>query len=852
MKKTLLLFALLLFCIQGAFSKQLTSSEAQTIATSFYRNKQASSIRTASSPISSTTLKLVYSCTDSSVKTRTSGSTSNVYYYIFNVGTNGGFVIVSGDDRAKPILGYTDSGSFSADNMPDNFKNWMSFYQRELKALAAIAEDTIAIANSVSTTSTPVTTKASTFATYINPLLGTIAWDQSAPYNIFCPKIGTEKAPTGCVATAMAQIMKYYQWPVKGAGTHSYRPAQLSKPLTVDFSKTTYSWTNMLNTYGTSTAIQDTAVATLMYHCGVAVNMDYTAASSGAYSNDIPAALSNYFGYDPNAQLVTRDYYTQAEWTNLIKTELNSARPILYGGSSADGGHQFICDGYNSANLFHFNWGWSGSYNGYFELTSLNVETPGIGGGSGGFTEGQDMVIGIQKPSQTSTASYEIDLINIMQASVSNVGRNLTFGVNYGYANYGAKTFNGAIALGLYQGTTQVSILKQYDITGLESYYGNDSFTASGVIIPSSVNDGTYQLYSIYKATDQSTWSIMRNKVGTPNSLNVTVTSTNITFATPDVYPKLTLTEAVKTIGNLYNTKAGRFSATIKNSGGEFNSYISAVLTSTNGLLTQQITHVPVTIPSGETKTIELTGDVNLTPGSYILTLKYDTNNDQGNESMILLTPGTDNSVSVAVLSAPTLAPVLSLSQNILLASSTITNGSALELTAKIKNTGGYFNESLIAFIFPSTGGSNVDYMGPVNVILDTNEEKTITFNKNIYLDAAAYSIVLYYHNNSWTKFTPTTSGKIPFYVTTATGIENAATDQLNIYPNPATDVLYIQSPSLVKSVQVMDMSGKLLIKQEPQITGDVQVSVNELSQGVYFVKIETEEGTYTKKFFKK
>lgn len=219
---------------------------------------------------------------------------------------------------------------------------------------------------------------------------------------------------------------------------------------------------------------------------------------------------------------------------------------------------------------------------------------------------------------------------------------------------------------------------------------------------------------------------------------------------------------------------------------------------------------------------------------------------------MILLTPGTDNSVSVAVLSAPTLAPVLSLSQNILLASSTITNGSALELTAKIKNTGGYFNESLIAFIFPSTGGSNVDYMGPVNVILDTNEEKTITFNKNIYLDAAAYSIVLYYHNNSWTKFTPTTSGKIPFYVTTATGIENAATDQLNIYPNPATDVLYIQSPSLVKSVQVMDMSGKLLIKQETQITGNVQVSVNELSQGVYFVKIETEEGTYTKKFFKK
>jgi len=850
MKKTLLLLALLLFCTQWTFSKQLTGSEAQAIAASFYRNKQSTSIRTAS--LLSTELKLVYTCTESTVKTRSSSSSSVAYYYIFNVGTNGGFVIVSGDDRAKSILGYTESGSFSEDNMPDNFRNWMSFYKKELKALTAIAEDTIVTANTISTTSASVSTKASTFATFISPLLGTIAWDQSDPYNIFCPKIGLGKAPTGCVATAMAQIMKYYQWPVKGTGSHSYRPVELEKPLTADFSKTTYDWANMLNTYGSSTAIQDTAVATLMYHCGVAVNMGYTEKSSGAYSNDIPAALSNYFGYDKNSQLLERDYYTQAEWINLIKTELNTSRPILYGGSSTDGsGHQFVCDGYNTNNLFHFNWGWSGSYNGFFELTSLNVETPGIGGGTGGFSVGQSMIIGIQKPSQTTAVSYEMNVVKTMTASVSSIKRDLTFNINYGYANYGGNTFNGSIALGLYQGTTLVSILNQ--VTGeIGSYYGDSDYTVSGINIPSSVINGTYQLYSIYKATDQTTWSIMKSKVGTPNSLNVAVTSTNITFTTLDVYPKLALTEAVKTIGNLYNGKTGRISATIKNDGGEFNSYISVILTSTTSLLNQRISFDPINIPSGETKTIELTGDISLTPGSYVLTLNYDSNNGVGSELMTLLTPNTNNSVSVTVLDTPVLAPVLSLTQKISLTNSIITNGSALELTAKVKNTGGYFNESLIAFIFAPSGDTSIDYLGPINVILDTNEEQTVTFNKSINLDAGTYNIVLYYYNSKWTQLTPSLNSYTSFKVNTYTGIENAAADQLSIYPNPATDVLYIQSPSLIKSIQIMDISGKLFIKQEPKITGDVPISVNELNQGLYLIKIETEEGTYTKKFFKK
>jgi Peptidase C10 family. len=407
--KTHIFFSLLLILNISIYAKSRSSAEALSIANSFYQSSITTKSISTKSSTDNVGLTLAYSCTDG-IATRSSNE--NAYYYIFNRGDNNGFIIISGDDRAKSVLGYSDSGSFSATVIPENFKNWMSSYQKELKALAAISEDATSTMQSSSVLS--ATTKAISFSTSISPLLGTIAWNQLSPYNILCPKIGASRAPTGCVATAMAQIMKYYQWPVQGAGSKKYKPASMIDSLYVDFSKTAYNWPNMKNAYrGNSTAIQDTAVATLMYHCGVSVDMDYTVYSSAAYSNYIPAALNQYFGYDSNIQIYSRDFYTEAEWLQMIKTELNASRPILYGGSStSEGGHQFICDGYDTNNLFHFNWGWGGYYDGYFELSSLNYETPGIGGSvTDGFTVWQDMVTGIQKPTTTSSKSYEIYLI---------------------------------------------------------------------------------------------------------------------------------------------------------------------------------------------------------------------------------------------------------------------------------------------------------------------------------------------------------------------------------------------------------------------------------------------------------
>ncbi|MDD4921504.1 MAG: thiol protease/hemagglutinin PrtT [Bacteroidales bacterium] len=849
-KRALFLLSFIAFFVLNGFAKSRTSLEALSIANSFCQKDQSPMARSLSGKV--TVNKLAYTAAQAATRS----SDEKAYYYVFNVGENNGFVIVSGDDRAKDILGYSDGGSFPTENIPENFKNWMSFYEKELKALAAIPDTTTGSSSNFSVTKELRTANTGIFPIFINPLLGTIQWDQSQPYNILCPKIGSVQVPTGCVATAMAQIMKYYQWPLKGTGTKTYRSDQVTNALTVDFSRTTYDWANMTNTYNgdSNTPIQDTAVATLMYHCGVAVSMDYTPYSSGAYSNDIPAALSTYFGYDENAQLYTRNFYSEAEWIRLIKTDLKSSRPVIYGGGSNEGdGHQFICDGYDSDDLFHFNWGWSGSCNGYFELTSLNVTTPGTGGGTGGYSIGQDLITGIQKPTTKSVKTYQLYLLQDLNVENETTPRNALFNIDYGFANYGSNTFDGYIALGLYQNNTLVSIIRKFNRISLSSYYGDSDFTADSLSIPSSVPNGTYQIYSVYKATDQDSWSVMRNKVGTPNALDVSITSSYLTFSTPDVRPKLSLDGTIKVVGNLYKDKTARLSATIKNTGSEFNSYLIFKLCSTtDGQVVQVLNFDIVNIPAGATKTIELTGSLRVATGDYILKLMYDYSNNQDSPSLTLLTPDANNSVGVSVINAPTLAPALTLTERVSLTDSTITKGSEAKITAKIKNTGGYFNNMLAAFIFSGTENSSIDYFGPLNVILDTDEEKEITFYKDMNLDEGEYNLALYYYNDSvnvgWKPLTPDIYGRKEFTVINPVVYEEAA----RIYQNLATDLLYIQSPSLMKSVSILDTSGKQILKQEPLTAGTISVMIKDLSKGVYLIKIDTEEGSCTYKFLKK
>ena len=338
------------------------------------------------------------------------------YFYIIQEDdADGGWVIMAADDAVQPILAYGKTGTFDPDpsHMPDNLKWWLGMYNQQIKT--AVTEK-VSASDEVKEEWTNLRRgmRSATQATAVVGPLITTKWDQGSPYNGQCPS----GRYTGCVATAMSQVMNYYEWPQTGQGSHSYTDSKSGTSHNVNFANTTYDWSNMPEPKGTSSSssAQKNAVATLMYHCGVAVEMSYGTDGSGAqtlplrYGNTTSAcamnALWNYFKYNAdslqaNVRSSTGTNYsgysswTDANWINMLKTELNKKRPILYSGFGGGSGHSFICDGYDSDGYFHFNWGWSGMYDNYFTVNNLNPGTGGAGSGEGTYNEGQGVIIGI-------------------------------------------------------------------------------------------------------------------------------------------------------------------------------------------------------------------------------------------------------------------------------------------------------------------------------------------------------------------------------------------------------------------------------------------------------------------------
>ena len=337
------------------------------------------------------------------------------FYIVQEEDEDGGWVIMAADDAVKPILAYSKTGTFRTDNMPDNLKDWLGQYNEQIKKVAElkltadpeVIEEWSALRRGV---------RRATQATEVVSALVKTRWDQDAPYYNNCPTNSTNgHSVVGCVATAMAQVMKYWEWPNQPQGSNSYSSANYGT-LSVTFSNYTYDWSNMPNRcYTSSSTAEKNAVALLSYHCGVAVNMDYNNSAnggSGAYTlnygsdNEVCAqnALWKYFKYDystiksyyRNGQGTTYASWTEANWIAMLKAELDLKRPIIYSGRGTGGGHCFICDGYDSQSYFHFNWGWSGSNDGFYSINNLVPGSGGSGGGSYSFSNNQGCIIGIQ------------------------------------------------------------------------------------------------------------------------------------------------------------------------------------------------------------------------------------------------------------------------------------------------------------------------------------------------------------------------------------------------------------------------------------------------------------------------
>ena len=395
MKKTFLLIVcgLMFAAILPLQAKKVPPEKAEIVAQRFVESKRGLSNKPVAVRLKHTaTGKHERELRNDPQFPSTPAVQDTAFYYVFNIDEDagGGFVIIAADDAVQPVLGYSDNGHYDENNLPSNFAYWMDYLQQEIKY--AIEQNLPQIDNWATLSQTNFSTTA------VEPLIQT-KWNQNAPYKDLCPMDGVSRSVTGCVATAIAQIMKYHRYPAQGIGqspAYTTKTKGINVP-SVDFSATTYDWDNMLNTYsGTTTTVQKNAVATLMYHCGVSVEMDYANTGSGAESNLLLSALVDYFGYDPSIQYQLRDRFNNVSWEAMLREQIDAGLPVYYtGGELLTYAHAFVCDGYDDTGKFHFNWGWGGGLDGYFVTTSLN---PSIYT----FNSGQKIIMNI-KPNERLT-----------------------------------------------------------------------------------------------------------------------------------------------------------------------------------------------------------------------------------------------------------------------------------------------------------------------------------------------------------------------------------------------------------------------------------------------------------------
>lgn len=776
---------------------------------------------------------------------------SQPLFYVFN--RDAGFVIVSADDRAPEILGYSDAGPFDVDSLPDNFRYLLNSYAAELESLAA-APEAIALPAKAVGRSTQATGKS------VAPLLGSILWNQGDPYNRQCPVMSDGgRSVVGCVATAMAQIMGYHQWPEKGTGTIPGYTTQ-SQGLVIDeenIENTYYDWDHITPVYTSeSTDEERNAVATLMYHCGISVGMDY-GYESGAFSQDVPEALTTYFGYNRNMKLLNRLYYTKAEWDSIIRHELDEKRPVYYSGASAQGGHAFVCDGYDTNGLFHINWGWSGLSNGYFMLSNLTPAAQGTGGSNGGFNWSQAIITGIQPQTLPDDGLYQLCMDTTLSVSRTEIGRNESFEVWVnGLWNQGSNTFEGNIGPALCDDAGNVVCPLELMTTRLERSYGWYSLSLGEQTIPGTVPDGSYRLHLVYQAEGSSDYHVMRAPAGTSNYLQVTVSGGRVTFADAAGFDVDLQLDALELSGNLYQNRNGRFTYTVTNRGCEYVSSLVLVLESaTDGSVAQWGTFNPVSIAPGETQTFEVSEHITVAPGEYNLYLCYDGDNLSSNALSYVSTMGEARRVTVHEAPAEGTPDLQLISPLTLKGDGGPVNRADIRMSARVANRGAYFANDVVAFIFSESGDTYISYIGYQQLIIDADEEVDVNIDAALTLDDGTYVAVLYYYNGSdWIQFTPYENSFVYFTLSTPTGLDevDGAAGDLAVYPNPVQETLHVRQAGEVIDVAVYDLSGRELLRLTPAPGEELQVPVADLQAGTYLLRVRTAQEVKTTQFIKK
>ena len=669
------------------FAGPVTKQQAQEMAAQFLAGK---SITHRAASASQMHVKVVMNAVDEA---------GQPYLYAVQPDNQRGFVIVSGDDRFRDVLGYSESGTFDNANMPDNMRAWLQGYVDEMKHLKAIGYQPSASAAH----------RTSGVKKAISPLIQT-RWNQGAPYNQKCPDFFTfGKSVTGCVATAMAQVIYYSskkagKIPAKTlAAIDAYDCSTswgggLGKVHVDAIPKTTLDWDNMLEDYsGSSTEVQETAVATLMQICGAAVHMDYANSANGGSSAStslVPSALVTYFGYDGTVRKMSRDAYTLATWTEIIYDELAAERPVLYDGQSSGGGHAFVVDGYDGDELFHVNWGWGGSQNNYFALSVMNPDDKsGIGAGTSndGYSYSQGAVIGIQigsgetvepTPVTIGIHSFTISGSSVLLSAFNWTGSFQTFDVGIG-----AVDAEGNI--------TVIKVLKSYweldanaGLSNMPCAFEKDGTKANQVL----------KVVPISKLSSESEWATNMNydKYYIEVAYDAEGTPTLTSYP---LDPVLSVTSFSFT-GSKYKDEEQPVVVTLGNTGGEFYGVLYLFASTDNTNKGEYINYGGVTVLKDKTASIRFDWTP-ATSGTYHIWVATDSEG-----SNVIGTSTVD--ITEAPSSGETSSNVnLTFTQEVLNADNTNVVGKIAKVKVSVTNSTGVNFQGLIGlFTWKWNGGS--------------------------------------------------------------------------------------------------------------------------------------------------
>ena len=627
--------------------------------------------------------------------------------YAFNA-RNGGYLIVSADDNAEPLLGYSDRGTFDPAGIPPAMDWWLKEYGRQIAQAASMRSIATAIERPVREPVEPMVTTR---------------WNQDSPYNALCPSYDGRRSMTGCVATAMAQIMAYHKWPEQGRGQHEYY--YRNETISLDFSKFNTDGGIIIesSSVGAGTERQKSAVAQLMYSCGVSTDMAYSPSQSGTADAYVPAALVDYFDYDAAIRYAERDYFGMLEWEEFIYGQLRDYGPVQYSGSSSDGGHSFVCDGYSSDGFFHINWGWGGMSDGYFRLSALDPASQGIGGSSSGFNYNQAVVANIRKPKKNSKMYLNLMMDQGFTVSPAKTGVDTRPGdqlqVGGRIINYSIATASGSLGIRF---TNNESGEVKYGTAPTRFSLQSLGFAAGYTSeIPSTLRAGSYTITPVMCGTD-GVWKEIPVKLSTPQKVLMTIKNGICTFeAAPTGEISVENLEVLTPVylGNLF-----RMSASLANRGEtEYVGTITPTLASGN-IPIAKAASIPVDILPGESMPLDYTGIFNHfattelpSPGTYTLYLVAEATNQILSSGMDIELHGVPEQTTITA------------SDFKIAGDPTKANRDRLEFSAKVSCDAGYFGRNLMLVIFPYSGGqvSALAYFATNDIFVGSGESADVT-----------------------------------------------------------------------------------------------------------------------------